>query len=68
MHIPESNNAHSVSCEDCEQPISIEDAMEIDAGAIENNTACFTCGKHVCNMCAVQAHVRSCLGCATMGT
>lgn len=52
-------------CDDCDRPLSSADAMDIDDAALETDSMCGTCGKHVCDNCAVLANQRQCLDCAT---
>lgn len=54
-------------CEDCDMTLRLDDAMEIDVGVVEQETACFCCRRRVCDRCAVLGKKRVCLACATSG-
>ena len=52
-------------CEDCDGSLKQEDAMDLDDGTVEQETACHSCRRHVCDRCAVLGNARVCLACAT---
>ena len=52
-------------CEDCDSSLQPQDAMELDEGTLDQETACNWCRKHVCDKCAVLGDERVCLCCAT---
>ncbi|KAL1305267.1 hypothetical protein AAFC00_002178 [Neodothiora populina] len=65
---PDSQSAfepNSAACEDCDDSLRSADAMDLDDTLIQEETACYTCGKNVCDLCAVSADQRRCLNCAT---
>jgi len=53
-----------VRCEDCDRALQHGDAMDVDEGMLEQETACSVCRRHVCDTCAVLGNERICLGCA----
>ncbi|KAK4547210.1 hypothetical protein LTR36_001431 [Oleoguttula mirabilis] len=56
----------AMRCEDCERPLQHDnDAMELDSGMLEQETACAVCKRQVCDTCAVLGHDRICLSCAS---
>lgn len=52
-------------CEDCEDPLRSEHAMDLDDESMTQETACIACKRCVCDRCAVLGNVRICLGCAS---
>ncbi|PIB00456.1 hypothetical protein CB0940_01120 [Cercospora beticola] len=53
-----------ITCEDCDQNVRPDDAMDLDNGIVENETRCEGCSRQVCDMCAVLGDHRMCLSCA----
>ena len=60
-----TSNLLELRCEDCERPLRNQDAMELDDGMLEQETACGLCRRHVCDTCAVLGNERICLACAS---
>ena len=54
-----------VRCEDCDQALRHDDAMDIDEDVLEQEKACSVCRRHVCDTCAVLGKERICLACAS---
>lgn len=52
-------------CEDCDDPLRSDDAMELDDDTMTQETACMSCKRSVCDRCAVLGNARICLGCAS---
>ena len=59
-----SRNEWEWRCEDCDSSLRSTDAMDLDEGAVEEETSCFLCRRYVCNGCAVLGDERVCLACA----
>lgn len=55
----------AMRCEDCDQDLHSDDAMEIDGGFLEHETACVFCRRAVCDRCAVRGDERVCLSCVS---
>lgn len=51
-------------CEDCDDSIRTEDAMDVDGDLTIQETQCSTCRRTVCDRCAVLGDERVCLSCA----
>ncbi|KAI5206355.1 hypothetical protein E4T39_02462 [Aureobasidium subglaciale] len=52
-----------LTCDGCDNVLVPEYGMD----TLDLDTACASCGKHVCNTCAVAADMRLCLDCAMQG-
>ncbi|KAF2207939.1 hypothetical protein CERZMDRAFT_71203 [Cercospora zeae-maydis SCOH1-5] len=53
-----------IMCEDCDQNVREDGAMDLDGVIVENETRCEGCSRQVCDMCAVLGDRRICLSCA----
>ena len=62
---PRSMISSDMRCEDCDGALRQDDAMELDDGAVEQESECYMCRRRVCDRCAVLGHERTCLGCAS---
>jgi len=60
-----TNMDMGMRCEDCDRALRHDDAMDVDEGLLEQETACAMCRRHVCDTCAVLGNERICLGCAS---
>ena len=58
---------NAIRCEDCHASLWHEDAMELDDGVVEQETACHICRRRICDGCAVLGNERICLPCASRG-
>lgn len=52
-------------CEDCEDALRRDDAMDLDEASLFQELACIVCKRCVCDRCAVLGNARVCLGCAS---
>jgi hypothetical protein len=61
-------NQEAARCDDCERElVGSSDGMDVDIVMdIGDEYACQSCGKRVCDVCAVSMHGRLCLTCASM--
>lgn len=55
----------SMRCEDCDDPLRVDDAMDLDEDTVAYEKACIACKRCVCDRCAVLGKARICLGCAS---
>lgn len=58
-------NHNKIACEDCDQALQDDDAMQLDEGSLEQEAACELCRRLVCDKCAILGDRRVCLSCAT---
>jgi hypothetical protein len=65
---PTFNSQETTQCEDCERALQSTDSMDIDMMAVDiaDECACQSCGRRVCDMCAVSMDGRRCLTCASL--
>ena len=56
-----------MKCEDCDSSLRHTDSMDVDTddGMLQQESKCTSCGRQVCDRCAVMGVVRVCLPCAT---
>jgi len=61
----ESQLSLVVRCEDCEVPLSTSMGADVEMGGmdLDDELACSSCRKRVCDMCAVRGEERRCLEC-----
>lgn len=63
-----ANTASDMQCADCDGSLRSDDAMDVDGEMLARETACQSCGRYVCDTCAVLGNQRTCLGCANRGS
>lgn len=62
-----TNLSVEMRCQDCDGGLRHADSMDVDMdiGTVQQECACSSCGRQVCDRCAVMGLNRVCLPCAT---
>ncbi|EON62493.1 hypothetical protein W97_01716 [Coniosporium apollinis CBS 100218] len=63
-HTAAFEEPQGLRCDDCDTALAPGDSMDVDMGGSAGEYTCASCGRRVCDTCAVVGDERRCLHCA----